>query len=93
MRSIFMCYNHHMIQNDPEDNIFPEDKLFYGSTDPLMREMEERRHPDTGKRISIVQGRVGDVISQAAVKEAASGIPRGETENLPPPSAEKLSKN
>lgn len=52
---------------------FWTDEYFFKSQDPAVRELEKRRHPDTGKRIPIVLGRQADYVLKLAVQEAAGG--------------------
>ncbi len=57
-----------------EDNEFWKDELFFESQDPLMRSLEQKRHPDTGKRITIVDGLVLETISKAIINEASKRV-------------------
>jgi len=76
-------------QNDNND--FWTDELFFTSQDPLVRKTEEKHHPDTGKRVSIVQHGVAQAIGKLAVQEA-SGSKEDETKVLKT-SKENFSKN
>lgn len=62
-----------MVDN-PIDDEFWTDSLFFESQDPLIQATERKRHPDTGKRISIVQSNVFQVVSKLVVQEAFDGV-------------------
>lgn len=55
-----------------DENEFWTDEYFFKSQDPRARELEKKRHPDTGKRVPIVARRAADVVSKIAAREAAA---------------------
>lgn len=62
-----------MNTNSENDDLW-KDEIFFSSQDSLIRKTEEKHHPDTGKRVSIVQSAVAEVVGKQAVQEAASGV-------------------
>lgn len=79
-----------MDTNSENDDLW-KDEIFFSSQDSLIRKTEEKHHPDTGKRISIVQSGVAEVVGKQAVQEAANGVE--EETQVVKATADSFSKN
>lgn len=79
-----------MEESTNDDDLW-KDEIFFSSQDPLIRKTEEKHHPDTGKRISIVQSGIAEVVGKQAVQEAANGVE--EETQIVKATADSFSKN
>lgn len=79
-----------MNTNSENDDLW-KDEIFFSSQDSLIRKTEEKHHPDTGKRVSIVQSAIAEAVGKQAVQEVSNGVEK-ETQILKA-SADNFSKN